>query len=796
MRTRRSRGLRGWTSLSLAWVAIGLAAWLAPAAAQAQPNFVVIMTDDQRFDSLPYMPLTLDALASRGIQFTQAFTTTPVCAAARASFLAGGRRNWSTGVIENIEPNGGVFDFNDTNTLATRLQAAGYATALIGKYLNGYPSLSPYVPPGWTSWQVALNVALSPGGPFVVGSTGQSPGVASSIPYVTQYGTDYERDRALDFIEAHQDDPFFLFLSLAGPHTPSTPAPEDAGLFPDYLYRGRAYAEPDISDKPARIAILASQFPPKVAPADLLHRDMLRTLQSMDRAIDAVVDRLEQLDLMNDTYIIFLSDNGYLWGEHYLFGKGEMYEESMRVPLIVVAPGVAPRSDDRLVTSDLDVPAMIQELAGIPVQSDGTSLVPYLTDVATPIRTQAVVSMYQQWEVVSALRQRDGAGDFKYVEWSRNTPELYDLAADPFEESNLVNVPAYQSIKNTMAAQLAAGRGLAITTPFLPQAKVGQAYSAPIQRWGGVAPFTWSVTAGALPPGLTLNPNSGVISGAATAAGVYPVTIRVADSSTGLHSGQPQRYEQIYSNFTVVNSCGDGFDNDADGLVDLADPGCSSLSDPSEKDATLPCDDGVDNDGDTLVDLADSGCSGPGDPSEGTFACDDGLDNDGDTLVDLTDPGCSGPTDDSESGTAACDDDADNDGDGKVDTSDPGCAGPDDASELGTHACDDGADNDGDGSADMADPGCVRPTWNVENPQCDDDVDNDGDGSVDFADPQCTATRVQSEAPLPACGFGAELALAMAMLARWRRRREPHSCAAGVSVSRRASGPSPTRRAA
>ncbi len=223
----------------------------------------------------------------------------------------------------------------------------------------------------------------------------------------------------------------------------------------------------------------------------------------------------------------------------------------------------------------------------------------------------------------------------------------------------------------------------------------------------------------------------------------------------------------------VVTQCSDGLDNDADGLIDLADLGCENATDDDETDTVTPpaCNDGLDNDGDGFVDLADIGCENIADDDETNPVvmpeCYDGLDNDGDGLFDLADPGCSGVGDDDESDPAIvhqCNDGADNDGDGLVDyPADPGCSGSDDDNELDSFVpqCSDGLDNDGDGLFDMADPGCLNimddDEFNaVTVYQCNDGADNDGDGLVDMADSGCDSLVDDDEAnPLvPQCSDG------------------------------------------
>ncbi len=224
----------------------------------------------------------------------------------------------------------------------------------------------------------------------------------------------------------------------------------------------------------------------------------------------------------------------------------------------------------------------------------------------------------------------------------------------------------------------------------------------------------------------------------------------------------------------VLAQCEDGIDNDGDGLIDLADPGCENSSDNDESDdPALPqCNNGLDDDGDGLVDLADPGCVDSSDDNETDPvvlpACSDGIDNDGDGLIDMADPDCSSPDDNDEAHTPQCADGFDNDGDGLVDLADPGCVShaDDDESDdpVSEPACNDHVDNDGDGLVDMADPGCTSPGDDDETdpivlPQCADGIDNDGDGLIDLADPGCTSPGDDDETDpvvLAACEDGAD----------------------------------------
>lgn len=769
------------------------AAWADPQPAPL--NYVVLVTDDQRFDSLWAMPLVQQELVARGVVFEQAFVTTPLCCPFRASFLSGGFQAKRTGVLDNTQPNGGVARFDDTVTLARSLQAAGFATALVGKYLNDYEALAPYVPPGWTTWVGAMGLPMLPIA-YVLGTSGAAPGSGAISGVVTQYPTDYLRDRALDFLDAHASGPFFLYVAFGAPHLPATPAPGDESLFPAYLHRDRAWNEPDPSDKPQRVQLAQSQYLAIAAAEDAAHRDQLRSLQAVDRAVRDLVDRLASLGVLDRTVIVLTSDNGYLWGEHGLVGKTESYEESIRVPLVVVRPGVAPRTDGRLVAVDLDVPATIAELAGLPPAGDGASLVPLLENPALPGRAETLIEQALPSRVWSGLRVRESGGDWKYVEDSRGDVELYDLVADPYEEQNLASSPAHAAVRADFAARLAPQKGLAITSHQLPPAEVGAPYAFTPARWGGTAPFTWSVAAGELPPGIVLDPATGTLSGTPTQRGVWSALLRVEDASAESVSNGPQRYD-AWLPLAARSACENGADDDADGLADAADPGCNGPPDPSERSPLLACDDGADGDGDGLVDLADPGCASPAGATESP-ACNDGADNDGDGLVDLADPACAAASGASEEATPACSDALDNDGDGLVDGSDPGCASPADAEETSALACDNGLDDDGDGASDGADPVCGSPLGVREDAQCQDGADNDGDGRIDFdggasrnggiplaeADSFCTSAARNHEAR--PCGLGVESLGALWLLRRRDRAARPRNGTDAASAGPRA----------
>ncbi|MGH2726292.1 MAG: sulfatase-like hydrolase/transferase, partial [Actinomycetota bacterium] len=213
--------------------------------ADDRPNLVLIVTDDQWTSSVEGMPAVQRLLGDHGVVFPNAFASTPLCCPARAGILTG-RYAHHTGVYSNMAPHGGVTAFDDRSTLATWLQAAGYQTSLVGKYLNGYGNLpTPGVPPGWDDWHVT---ATEPGRFFdydlIENGRRVHYGSASK-----DYLTDVLRDRATSFID-RVDGPFFLMFTPFAPHAPATPAPADAGSYAsEPAYRPPSFNEPLAVDK-------------------------------------------------------------------------------------------------------------------------------------------------------------------------------------------------------------------------------------------------------------------------------------------------------------------------------------------------------------------------------------------------------------------------------------------------------------------------------------------------------------------------------------------------------------------
>ena len=513
-------------------------------------NFVVVLTDDQRWDTLWAMPIVQDKLIDRGVTFANAYASNPVCCPTRASLLAGGFYSQNTGVLHNKLPNGGAQRFYDSESLATSLQSVGYKTALIGKYLNEYRRIAPYIPPGWTRFLGITSENAYYGARFVEGTSTEEPGVGEIIGPIPAYVTDFELDAALSFLDQSVGSPFLLIFSSNAPHGPATPAYEDQYLFPDYLYRGRAFGEADLSDKPNFAQATAEEnFTDEIIKYyEAFIRNQLRSLQAVDRSVGAIVDKIEQLGMLYQTVFLFTSDNGYMWGEHRRWQKDKPYEESLRVPFVMVMPGKTSGTDQHLVVPCLDIPATIFDLAGIKAPTDGLSLVPLLRDPNPPWRNEFLIEHFKDvtGEVYAGLRTKKDGRDLKYIEYATGDKELYDLISDPYEEENKAGDLSYQSLMDDLAGRLEPLKGLVILDHNAPAGVLGQNYTFRIRAWGGKKPYTWNIASGQLPEGLVLDEQSGAIRGTPTQEGTSSVAIQVTDSSTARHTGQHQSFTKHY----------------------------------------------------------------------------------------------------------------------------------------------------------------------------------------------------------------------------------------------------------
>jgi len=280
-----------------------------------RPNVVIVLTDDQTADSLeamPYLSSRREDSADHWVDLRNAIVSTPMCCPSRASLLTG-RYAHNTGVVTNLD--GGLLD--EASTLAVWLDDAGYETALVGKYLNGYPfGRGPYVPPGWDRW-----VAKMQGGPDSVYyrytlAEQDLPVAHGSAP--GDYLTDVLADRAATFVqEALPDRPFFLLFAPTAPHYPWTPAPRHLEAVQSFSAKAPgSLNEADVSDKPEWVRSLPPLSDPQLRRLERQRGRERAALLAVDESIRRIVDALRERGELDETVIFFLTDNGVAFGEH------------------------------------------------------------------------------------------------------------------------------------------------------------------------------------------------------------------------------------------------------------------------------------------------------------------------------------------------------------------------------------------------------------------------------------------------------------------------------------------------
>jgi N-acetylglucosamine-6-sulfatase len=415
--------------------------------ALTRPNILLILTDDQNTEAMRAMSYLRGRPYGGWISFPNAFINTPLCCPSRATLLSG---QYSS--HHQVRDNSRGAAFNDRSTVATWLDAGGYRTGLIGKYLNGYPYASQpanYVPPGWDTW------AAFSGGERYYDYTLNVNGTPASYRGAAQdYSTDVLTNRALGFIRDPSTRPFFLYLAYKAPHSRFVPAPRHATAFSSTVMpHPPNFNEADVSDKPAWVRSKALRTQDRINAFDSDKRNAWRTLLAVDESIKRLLDALSANGKLNNTVVVVMTDNGRLFGEHRLGDKTMVYEEAVRTPFLVRYPGAANRTDQRLV-SNVDLASTFADLAdATPTRSqDGASLVPLLEGQQPGWRTGVLLQWVGSSRVPAYNAIREAA--WKYVELATGERELYDLNADPYELQNVAGRSAYATQQQRLAEQL------------------------------------------------------------------------------------------------------------------------------------------------------------------------------------------------------------------------------------------------------------------------------------------------------------------------------------------------------
>ena len=414
-----------------------------------KPNVVLIVTDDQRWDTLMMMPNVRKLLGNEGVTFENAFVVNALCCPSRASIFTGDRTA-THGVWTNAEPYG-IWAFNPNTTIATELQEAGYRTAIVGKYFNNYSGSDSVagpggVAPGWDRWVVEESLEQ----PQYYGYTMNVDGVDKTWGKGEKdYATRVSRRFSSSFI-SHSRSPFFLYWAPIAPHEPATPAPGDRSAGQELeKHRPPSYDEADVSDKPSWLQSEPRLNADARKSIDAFRKRQLVSLISVDREIGELVDALKRKGVLHETLIVFTSDNGMSWGEHRWKGKLVPYEEAIRVPMVLrydPIVGDADRIEDKLVTNT-DIAPTIADLADIPFPADGESLVPLLENPNATWRTDFLID-HERHDVPSYCAVRGER--YKFVEYQNGDEELYDLQVDPHELNNLANVGGYAGLRSQL----------------------------------------------------------------------------------------------------------------------------------------------------------------------------------------------------------------------------------------------------------------------------------------------------------------------------------------------------------
>jgi N-acetylglucosamine-6-sulfatase len=431
------------------------------AVTQGRPNVLVIETDDQTRGSIRVMDNVRALIGDKGARFKHSFVNYSLCCPSRATFLTGQYAH-NHHVVDNSPPDGGFSRFESlhaNNNLAVWLQDAGYHTALIGKYMNGYDQRL-LVPPGWSEWYASGNQAvydyrLNENGTFV---------------YYGYQPADFKQDvltrKAVGFVNrrAPPARPFFLWLTYTAPHWgglpdpnppkncrgTATPAPRHAHAFDSKpLPKPPNFNEPHVSDKPAAIRRHPLLNTDQIADIQRMYRCQLESLLSVDEGVKRVVQALVANRELANTLLIFTSDNGFFNGAHRIFReKQHIYEESIRVPLQMRGPGIPQGVTIRRLAINADLAPTIVDVANATpgLVMDGRSLIPV---VQNPSIAQGRELLIEE-PTFKAIR----TPRYMYAEHNSGEKELYDLQNDPFELQSRHNASLYASVKAQLAARL------------------------------------------------------------------------------------------------------------------------------------------------------------------------------------------------------------------------------------------------------------------------------------------------------------------------------------------------------
>ncbi|MDA7977986.1 MAG: sulfatase-like hydrolase/transferase [Pirellulales bacterium] len=449
---------------------------IAPGAVNKQPNIVVVLVDDMRFDELgvaghPYVKTPhMDRIATEGAYFTNSFTVNPLCSPSRATLLTGQHAHYH-GITDNLARNQRS---HQLPTFARRLQESGYDTSFIGKWHMGNDDTAR---PGFRKW------ACMRGQGEAIDPTFNLDGERTQIK---GYVTDIIHDLAIDFVKEEREKPFLLYLSHKALHPNifqaddgSAVAPPDgqtrsgfiaadrhAGMYGNEKPPRRKSYGVAPTDKPALMRRI-NNLPPlsrRTVTSDKVIRERQEMLMAVDEGLGQLLELLETNGQLDDTIVVVTSDHGYWYGEHGLDDVRRLaYEEGIRIPMLIrypkrIEPGIRPTQT--ALTLDL-APTMI-EFAGLEIENvrHGRSLVPILTgQEVNEWRKSFLIEYYSDtvFERMDRMGYKAVRTDrYKYIRYEEldDMDELYDLQADPYELKNIIREPDSSPLVRELNAEL------------------------------------------------------------------------------------------------------------------------------------------------------------------------------------------------------------------------------------------------------------------------------------------------------------------------------------------------------
>ena len=443
------------------------------ASAQAQrPNVLILETDDQTLAEMEVLPNVRRLIGAEGVTFDNNFDSFALCCPSRATLLTG-QYSHNNGVRGNRLPEGGYYKLDSSNTLAVWLQRAGYYTMHVGKYLNGYGTRNPReIPPGWSDWHGSVDPTTYRYYNYTLNENGQLHTYCAT-PQPSCYQTDVYRDKANGLIQSRAGKgPWFMWVAFlanhsGGPREPDDPrnqaTPVPAPRHKDKL-KGTPLPQPpnfneaDVSDKPRLVQQRPIMNQRQIANVQENWQQRRETLMAVDEAVASVVETLRATGQLDNTLIMFTSDNGFFHGEHRIRnGKVWLYEPSIRVPLLMRWTGnrSLPRGVRRTqLTMNVDYAETILGAVGETARperiEDGVNLLRLWRDGGLELGRDLLIDNQPGPNYFAAVRSRN----YVYAEYVNGDRELYDLRRDPYELTSQHANPAYNAIKASLEARL------------------------------------------------------------------------------------------------------------------------------------------------------------------------------------------------------------------------------------------------------------------------------------------------------------------------------------------------------